>query len=115
MKTIPTIQGLRVRVYRNLHNGLYSVQHKGRVIAHVAELTLTGATFTVQPAGRAKVVATRKKLVHAFVNGVVADEVQTLPNRVSYNPYRAGHFATMDGLPITAAASATVRDNAIFI
>jgi hypothetical protein len=115
MRAATTLTGLRVRVYRNLHNGLYSVQHKGLVIAHVAELTLLNVTFTVQPAGRAKVVATRRKLVHAFVNGTVAPQVEELPNRVTYNPYQAAHFRRMSGEPIHAAALATVTANAVFV
>jgi hypothetical protein len=117
MRTAANLLGLRVRVYRNLHNGLYSVQHRGRVIAHVAELTLAGATFTVQPAGRAKVVATRKKLVHAFVNGtVVAPLGPTLTQRVSYNPYKAGHFVlSATNEAVLAAPFASVTGSAVFI
>lgn len=103
------LMGLTVRVYKNLHNGLFSVQHKGRVIAHVDHLTLVGATFTVQPAGRAKVVATGCKQVHAFVNGEVSyGGCTSYAERVSYNPYKAGTFTTVKGQPVTAAATVEI-------
>lgn len=99
-----SLAGLKVRVYKNLHNGLFSVQHKGLVIAHVEHVTLVGATFTVQPAGRAKVMATKRKQVHAFVNGTVSyGGCTSLAHRVSYNPYRAATFTDVTGQPVTAA------------
>lgn len=108
--------GLKVRVYRNLHNGLMSVQHRGRIIAHLPEVNLTTVTFTVQPAGRAKVLATKHKNVHAYVNGTVSEANSTsLPQRASYNPYRAATFCTVDGLPLLACASAHVTASGVWV
>ena len=99
-----SLLGLYVRVYKNLHNGLFSVQHKGRVIAHVSHITLVGVTFSVQPAGRAKVLATKCKQVHAFVNGTVSyGGCGSYAERVSYNPYRAETFTNATAQPVTAA------------
>lgn len=108
--------GLRVRVYRNLHNGLFSVLHRGRVIAYLPGLSLSGVSFRVQPAGRAKVLATRSKFVHAFVCGTVAPRVElSAPDRVSYNPYRASTFTFADGAPATQAARAEINATGIWV
>lgn len=86
--------GLRVRVYRNLHKDCLSVQHKGRVIAHVDSVLLKRATFTVQPAGRKKVIETRQKNVHAFISGTVLgvnlpiSQEDEIFCAVTYNPYK---------------------------
>lgn len=105
---IPT--GLRVEVYWNLHVGGFSVRSlegdtKGRVVAHVPTVRLADATFTVQPAGRAKVLRERRKNVHAFVRGrwqhTVPDSVRWV---VTYNPYRHDSFVDgHTGAPVHAA------------
>ena len=122
MSTLATpyasLLGLRVRVYRNLHNGLFSVQHRGRVVAHLAQLTLSGVTFQVQPAGRAKVLATRTKNVHAYVSGTIAFPAVVTrrnPDRVTYNPYRAGHFTNPAGDYVHSALGAEITATGIWI
>ena len=93
--------GMTVRVYFNLHKRQYSVMcweaghsMKGRVIAHLDDVSLENCTFVVQPAGRAKVLKTRANNVHAFVQGRWAekslDDVPAQP--VHYNPYSAPWF-----------------------
>lgn len=117
---VPT--GMRVEVYWNLHQHCFSVRSlegdtKGRVIAHLPSFRLADATFTVQPAGRAKVLREKRKNVHAFVRGKWQ---QSVPNiirlAVQYNPYRFDTF--VDGLrfePVHAArfaVGATVEGKA---
>jgi len=124
----------RVEVYWNLTKNCYSIralagENKGRVVATPSTVYLEDVTFAVQPAGRAKVLAERRKNVHAFVRGVETptqkpvyapycspslalrwspDRVIPLRPRgkwsiVSYNPYKAGTFVTEDGVPVTRA------------
>ena len=111
--------GLKVRVYRNLHNGLFSIQHRGCVIAHLAQLTLSGVTFQVQPAGRAKVLATRAKNVHAYVSGTItgrAELCDTNPvSRISYNPYRSANFEDASGRPIIQATTVVISSAGLFV
>lgn len=105
---IPT--DLRVECYWNLHVGGFSVRslegdRKGRVIAHVPTVRLADATFTVQPAGRAKVLREKRKNVHAFVRGRWQ---QSLPDLVrwvvTYNPYKHDSFVDANtGAPVHAA------------
>ena len=123
MSTLATpyasLLGLRVRVYRNLHNGLFSIQHRGCVIAHLAQLTLSGVTFQVQPAGRAKVLATRTKNVHAYVTGTITGRAELCDTnpvaRVTYNPYRAGHFTNPAGDYVHSALGAEITATGIWI
>jgi len=95
--------GDKVEIYRNLHNGTFSVRRDGKVVRHIENfeiLRLTDAKFAVQPAGRAKVIREKKKNVHAFIRGTVDKEgVWTLGEappheifEVSYNPYKSDMF-----------------------
>ncbi len=107
---------MRVKVYRNLKHGrnappLYSVQHKGKVIARVHQLLLSNATFHVNENGRQRVLREKRKNVHAYVIGDWTDELgafgidetgPNLPARITYNPYLAGTFV-WDIFPVKAA------------
>ncbi len=120
--------GKRVEVYWNLHKNCYSVraltgENKGRVVAHPAGVSLDGVTFAVQPAGRAKTLAQRRKNVHAYVRGTPTkiwfwddddSRIITLEDQratvhpwtvVRYNPYTGPSFVTLEGVPVTAALS----------
>lgn len=73
----PIVAGVPVEVYRNLNRGpgvWYSVRQQGRIIGHCRGITLVGCTMVVQPAGRARVLATGRKNVHAYVRGLPADD-----------------------------------------
>lgn len=109
------LTGLYVRIYKNLHNGLFSVQYRGRVIAHVEQITLANVSFTVQPAARLKVIQTKQKVVHAFVNGIVAAEIKPLAKRASYNPYLASTFVDSAGKPLQKAEYATLLKTGIWL
>ncbi|ASZ75520.1 hypothetical protein KIW74_gp08 [Mycobacterium phage Kimona] len=112
-----------VFAYRNLHKAQWSLKamtgpHKGKVIGHADEVSLMGAEFKVSEAGRRRVLAEKKKNVHAGVVGLIAlppanawDDQDFDPEawydglpagvghrklKVSYNPYRAGAFMVGD-------------------
>lgn len=81
-----------MEVYRNLHTGNWSVRLcGGRVIAHLDEVTLRDARFVVREGGRQKVLRERRKNVHAFVRGFIAEAGED-GEAVSYNPYRGPSF-----------------------
>jgi hypothetical protein len=65
--------GERVRVYRNLANGLLSVQSKikgsWKVAGHAESLLLYDVDFKVSEKGRQRVITHKRKNVHAFVYG----------------------------------------------
>ena len=100
---------MRVEVYRNLHKACWSVRDlsTGLVISHEDQVTIADARFVVRPAGRAKVLKERRKNVHAFVRGEWLSNdscLTSLPHRVSYNPYKFGHFYNSETeLPVTIA------------
>lgn len=106
---------MRVAVYRNLHKpGVwYSVKalegpNRGRVIGHMRTGVLTDVTTKVRENGRQTVISTRRKNVHAFVEGNLVSSYDYHPrlhkpslsqvpvNRIqgalTYNPYAAGWF-----------------------
>lgn len=96
----------RVQVYFNLHTHRFSVRQGGRVVMHTDALNLYDARFLVRPAGRAKVLATGQKNVHAFVTGLMRDysmdRMVEVP--VTYNPYKFATFVSReDQTPVLAA------------
>lgn len=93
---------IKVKVYWNLHKKVFSVQHKGIVIAHAKDVYLALPSFRVSEAGRQRVLATKRKNVHAFVVGMWYSGWQPLPDdanravRVTYNPYKYTSFVTKE-------------------
>tara|TARA_R110000751_G_scaffold20241_8_gene59597 strand:- start:489 stop:878 length:390 start_codon:yes stop_codon:yes gene_type:complete len=90
---------MRVEVYWNLHKKCWSVRHKGKVIDHKEVVDLMDVTWVVQPAGNARVRREKRKNVHAFARGTLADNsFLAFPgdmsdhNRASYNPYENTTF-----------------------
>lgn len=90
----------KVRVYRNLHKGCYSVQQNGRVKCHVDCITLEDANLIVHEKGRDKVRKERVKNVHAFIDGYLPENVQDSVNQyerhfwheIYYNPYKTDRW-----------------------
>ena len=86
---------MRVEVYYNLHKNLFSVRHKGKVIAHVCNVQLEDVTFAVQAAGNRKVRLEGKKNVHAFVRGTLVEQPKLFTDdsvAVTYDPYKYTSF-----------------------
>jgi hypothetical protein len=109
---------IKVRVYRNLHTGNFSVQSTvtGLVIGHASSITLRDAMFVVRKAGRERVLRERKKNVHAFVVGFVCSEMRGVSTEVSYNPYSADYFWASDSkAPVHRAGVVKLENNRIFI
>jgi hypothetical protein len=109
---------MEVEVYRNLHKNVWSVRDKrtGRVIDHAERVVIRDARFIVQPAGRAKVLREQRKNVHAFVRGTYAGTYwrpyRSLgADKVSYNPYKAGHFTGPDGGKVSGAGVALLDEH----
>ncbi|AMJ64025.1 hypothetical protein [Hymenobacter sp. PAMC 26628] len=87
------LEGQQVKVYRNLKNGLFSVQFGGLVVAHLATVQLRGVHFKVSEPARQRVLAQRQRNVHAYAIGTFTRAAQpTATEPISYNPYQAGHF-----------------------
>ena len=103
----------RVQVYYNLHKKCLSIRHKGKVIEHAQEVTLTDARFHVQQAGRERVLKQKRKNVHAYISGKLKESfwftqspsyVWTARQHVTYNPYKYKNFVNEKTLkPVTSA------------
>lgn len=112
--TLLPVQGTAIQtadVYFNLHRGVWSCKSRktGRVEHHArAVVSLDLVSMVVQQAGRAKVIHTGQKNVHAFARmalGIVSNDVQgwadyvkAIPGlvRLSYSPTYAGYFYRVD-------------------
>lgn len=103
---------MKVFVYFNLHKRLFSVKalegaNKGRVIAHVDNVSLSDVTFKVSQAGRQRVLREQRKNVHAGVVGTLTPMLWGTGLQVTYNPYKYDTFVCKDTeLPILAAGAA---------
>lgn len=99
-----------VRVYWNLHKQCWSVQDakSRRVVDHKQEIALYHCRFRVYESGRQRVIATKKKNVHAYVEGRVVNWVPLYYNEgyygaeARYNPYETETFQ-VGGKPILYA------------
>lgn len=95
---------MKVRVYYNLHRKCLSVQDYStrKVIAHYASVNMADVKFVVSQAGRKRVLAERKKNVHAFIVGELlsyttrSDDTGFSGDRVTYNPYKYDSFVRVD-------------------
>ncbi len=86
-------------IYRNLHNGMWSILGSDGRVAHYAAgpVEVTDARLVVQPAGNRRVREQRRKNVHAFVRGAtftrpLVDDVPAGMRPITYNPYLYDHF-----------------------
>lgn len=99
------IIGKKVMVYYNLHKHTFSIQYKGKVMAHADFVKLEDVEFRVRQGGKDKVRDEKRKNVHAFVIGNLVDyceypceNIPEEPNQniVTYNPYKYDSFVRKD-------------------
>lgn len=97
--------GKRVMVYYNLHKHTFSIQYKGKVMAHADFVKLEDVEFRVRQGGKDKVRDEKRKNVHAFVIGNLVEyceypceNIPEEPNQniVTYNPYKYDSFVRKD-------------------
>lgn len=112
---------MKVFVYFNLHKKCWSIKalegaNKGRVVAHMNQLTIHNATFKVSEAGRQRVIKTKHKNVHAGVVGILSQYEHDFGTQVSYNPYKYNKFyiKSNDTL-IDAASKVSFKDRLVTI
>ena len=105
-----------VRVYRNLNKKCWSIKQGGKVVAHAKFLKLKDVVPIVNEKGRLKVLATRRKNVHAFLEGFICLDLQLVnPSAYSilYNPYLYSTFCIVrDGnIEYVKHIEAAILDN----
>lgn len=105
-----------VHVYRNLHNGLLSIRQHDEVVAHTDEIILKDVSFHVQPAGHADTIKTGQKTVHAYVKGVITNEIFAFEKEVFYNPFISSYFRNEKQEPIKVAKAIKItKDGKMFV
>ncbi|WP_341323407.1 hypothetical protein NSQ62_08005 [Solibacillus sp. FSL H8-0523] len=109
--------GLKVQVYRNLHNGLLSVRQRGLVIGHINSITLLKVKFHIDLKKHANVIQTQSKNVHAVASGYVSAEgiPDSQASQVYYNPFTAPYFRQSDNTRIDTAVKLHVRSNGYMV
>jgi len=88
-------EGMKVRVYRNLTKKCFSVKcmKTNRVVAHIDKLFLENVTFPVSKKSRERVLKSKQKNVHAFIQGFICKpKTFKKDTKVSYNPYKYPFF-----------------------
>lgn len=103
---------MSVLVYRNITSGTWSIldRRTGRVVARRKQVGLRDAKFIVRQGGRLRVLAERRKNVHAFVSGILAPTRGT-GRMVRYNPYETETFVDRAGRPVLTAKEVTLRQD----
>ena len=105
-----------IRVYRNLHTGLWSVK-QGVVRFHTQCIFLKDVTFPISEKVRQRVIANKRKEVHAFVMGFLT-EAGDAPlfnayckdrQEVTYNPYKNETFVCKNGKVRSAAMCCLIK------
>lgn len=94
-----------VMIYKNLTNGLWSVKQGGFVVGHCSEFLMRSTGFRVVESTRRRVVAEKKKYVHAYIIGFLFQDFNNIilsshfmDGEIKYNPYRRGCFYSKDVL-----------------
>lgn len=114
-----------VEVYRNIRTNVWSIRHATAklVVGHASRLVLTHCEFRVSQPGRLRVLATKRKNVHASVRGrlVSWEPVGAPPSplerppeavQVTYNPYKNTQFVTVEGdVPVVLASKVWLDDD----
>ena len=91
---------MRVKAYKNLHTGTYSIQNmQSKVIGHPTEVLLRDVEFRVQPGTRDRVRREKRRAVHAFVIGELIKGEKRVCGKwraFRYNPYLFDTFVFTD-------------------
>jgi hypothetical protein len=101
--------GQKVRIYRNLNNGMIGILHNGKRF-YCTSITLKQCKSVVSLATQSRIktnfeaTGKRERNVHAYIEGVVVSIDDHSPSsiealkgrRVSYNPFKGSDFYTVD-------------------
>lgn len=108
---------MRLRVYWHLRKRLWSLldPRSKRVIGHRTELVLVDVRLIVSEAIRQRVIARRRRTVHAYAEGLLSEETPRPGGvRLRYNPFEAGHFVAGAEI-VWAVARADFRPDGAFV
>lgn len=63
-----------VKIYKNLHNGMFSIRQNNLVIGHCEQFVLSNPTYKVNEKARQAVIQTGQKNVHSFLVGYIWEQ-----------------------------------------
>lgn len=118
--------GQRVHVYRNVNKPgtTYSIRDKktGLVLGHARNILLNNCIFVVNQVGRQRVVETKRKRIHAWVEGhfgvihAAHDDLFSKEPIVKYDPYKNESFIYEDnGEPIRSSSVVYINERGVFV
>lgn len=85
-------------VYFNSTSKVWSVRQNGKVVLHCEKMILRDCQYIVSERGRQRVIANKRKNVHAFIRGYhcYVEDVNNSPEGesfpITYNPYTMATF-----------------------
>jgi len=113
---------MKVFVYYHSRRKCWSVKSlegptKGKVIAHKEEVILKDITFKVSEVSRQKVIKTKRKNVHAGLQGTwVERESKNCNVKVVYNPYKYDSFIDLSSQQkIFKAEEAILKNKQVYV
>lgn len=117
--------GQKVHVYRNLNKSgtAYSIRDKktGLVVGHAMNILLNSCTFKVNPIGRQRVLETKRKSIHAWIEGHFGvihandDDLRAKGSIIKYDPYQNESFVHgINGEPIYSAGVVYISEDGVF-
>jgi hypothetical protein len=91
----------KVRIYWNSTKSCWSIKQGSKVVGYADNVLLKNANFFVSENGRLKVLLTKRKNVHAFVEGfILKTNLECKPPRfktkITYEPYKRKTFFYVD-------------------
>jgi hypothetical protein len=110
----------RVRVYKNIRTGLYSVKDKSGLVKYkCSTIILKDVEYIVSQKGKLAVIKTGIKNVHAFIEGYIIDEKELLENfysqEVTYNPFKYSSFVESDTkIPVLVSDFCVLEPNFVY-
>jgi hypothetical protein len=112
--------GQKVKVYRNLKNGKFSIVdvQTGLVVGYSERIYLKNAQFQVGAGGQSKARETGQRNVHAGVVGDYMGDAYTPrgTTEVYYNPFKTDTFQLKrNGSPVTAAEHVWLNEGKVFV
>ena len=87
-------EGDKVKVYRNLHNGAFSIKVGKYIVAHAPTVHVKNAVMQVDEKKRQSVIKNKVKEVHAYITGYFSLDCfnKDSAREMYYNPYKVAYF-----------------------
>jgi hypothetical protein len=108
----------KVHVYRclNRKGHVFSIRQNGYVVGHTTEVHLKNVGFIVNSSGKKRAIETQQRNVHAYIEGLISDEVCYGQSQITYNPYNElGFHLKGTESEITKSQKVCINNKGVFI